>query len=144
MNYILYESKKKRRIIMADIECIDTIKATTEKLEGIEALYTANAIDCLLGWKQNNGAEDLNKAKWYINRLLKEISTEEQKQEKAETCKERLKKEHPERTSVSAPRGCFCCPDQYGYAKIPDWCYCYPLTCIKCWDRPVENTEEKE
>lgn len=54
------------------VECIDALKAATTGLEGIEAVCTANAIKYLWRWKQKNGAEDLRKAVWYINRLIGE------------------------------------------------------------------------
>lgn len=52
------------------IECIDGIKAAIEGLEGYEAFCTANAIKYLWRWKRKGGAEDLKKAKWYIDYLL--------------------------------------------------------------------------
>ena len=55
------------------IECIDALKAATTGLEGIEAICTANAIKYLWRWKFKNGAEDLKKAIWYINRLIAEL-----------------------------------------------------------------------
>lgn len=55
------------------IECIDAIAAATEGLNGIEAVCTANAIKYLWRWKRKNGAEDLQKAIWYINRLLQNV-----------------------------------------------------------------------
>lgn len=55
------------------IECIDALKAATAGLEGIEAVCTANAIKYLWRWKRKNGAEDLRKAIWYINRLITEL-----------------------------------------------------------------------
>lgn len=55
------------------IECIDALKAATTGLEGIEAVCTANAIKYLWRWKFKNGAEDLKKAIWYINRLIAEL-----------------------------------------------------------------------
>lgn len=54
------------------VECIDALEAATTGLIGIEAVCTANAIKYLWRWKHKNGAEDLKKAKWYIDRLLKE------------------------------------------------------------------------
>lgn len=56
------------------IECIEAIKAATVNLTGIEAVCTANAIKYLWRWKDKNGAEDLNKAIWYIKKLIKEES----------------------------------------------------------------------
>jgi len=55
------------------IECIDALKAATVGLEGIEAVCTANAIKYLWRWKRKNGGEDLRKAIWYIENLIKEV-----------------------------------------------------------------------
>ena len=55
------------------VECIDCLEAATEGLIGIEAVCTANAIKYLYRWKRKNGKEDLLKAQWYINRLIKHI-----------------------------------------------------------------------
>lgn len=55
---------------MGKIECIDAIEAATDKLEGMEAFCTANAIKYLWRWKGKDGATDLAKAKWYIDRLI--------------------------------------------------------------------------
>lgn len=55
------------------VECIDAIEAATKDLTGFEGLCTGNAIKYLWRWKHKNGAEDLRKAKWYIDRLLKAI-----------------------------------------------------------------------
>lgn len=52
------------------VECIEAIAAATVGLEGIEAACTACAIKYLWRWKRKNGAEDLCKAKWYIDHLL--------------------------------------------------------------------------
>lgn len=62
------------------IECIDAIKAATEGLTSIEAVCTANAIKYMWRWKWKNGAEDIDKAIWYLNRLKKEINTEKAKE----------------------------------------------------------------
>ena len=52
------------------IECIDALEAATSGLQGIEAFCTANAIKYLWRWKLKNGEEDLQKAVWYVNRLI--------------------------------------------------------------------------
>ena len=57
-----------------NVECIDAIKAATVGLTGIEAVCTANAIKYCWRWKEKNGAEDLDKAIWYIQKLKKEIT----------------------------------------------------------------------
>lgn len=56
------------------VECIEALKAATHGLAGIEAVCTANAIKYLWRWKFKNGVEDLEKAKWYINRLIQEVT----------------------------------------------------------------------
>lgn len=55
------------------IECIEAIKAATIGLMGMEAVCTANAIKYLWRWKRKNGTEDLRKARWYLDRLIKEV-----------------------------------------------------------------------
>ena len=55
------------------VECIDALEAATKDLMGIQAVCPANAIKYLWRWKKKNGREDLEKAKWYIDRLLKEV-----------------------------------------------------------------------
>ena len=57
------------------IECIDALAAATINLKGIEAVCTANAIKYLWRWKQKNGVEDLEKARWYIDKLIRENNT---------------------------------------------------------------------
>lgn len=52
------------------VECIDAIQSATEHLTGIEAVCTANAIKYLWRWKLKNGAQDLRKAKWYVDKLI--------------------------------------------------------------------------
>lgn len=58
------------------IECIDAIKAATVGLTGIEAVCTGNAIKYMWRWKFKNGAEDIRKAMWYLEKLLKEVESE--------------------------------------------------------------------
>jgi hypothetical protein len=56
------------------IECIDAIKEATKGLLGIEAVCTANIIKYVWRWKFKNGVEDLRKARWYLDRLIDEVS----------------------------------------------------------------------
>ena len=57
------------------VECIDALESATTGLQGIEAVCTANAIKYLWRWKRKNGVQDLEKAKWYIDRLIKAEET---------------------------------------------------------------------
>ena len=59
------------------IECIDALKAATVNLKGIEAVCTANALKYLWRWREKNGVEDLKKSIWYIERLIKEVETDD-------------------------------------------------------------------
>lgn len=54
-----------------EIQCIDAIKSATIHLKGIEAVCTSNAIKYLWRWKDKNGIQDLQKAQWYIEYLIK-------------------------------------------------------------------------
>ena len=55
------------------IECIDALKAATVSKPGIEAVCTANVIKYLWRYEEKNGIEDIKKARWYIDRLIKEL-----------------------------------------------------------------------
>lgn len=55
------------------LEAIDVIKAFTEDLKGVEAVDTANIIKYICRWKKKNGVEDLKKAQWYLNDLIKTV-----------------------------------------------------------------------
>ena len=55
------------------IECIEAIKAATVGKTGIEAVCTANVIKYVWRYEEKNGIEDLRKARWYLERLIKEV-----------------------------------------------------------------------
>lgn len=59
------------------LETIDVIKAFTENCVGIEAVCTANVIKYVCRWKKKNGLEDLKKAEWYLNYLIRNIELKE-------------------------------------------------------------------
>ena len=60
------------------IECIDALKAATVGKRGIEAVCVANVIKYLWRYEKKNGIEDVRKAKFYIERLLKELEEGQQ------------------------------------------------------------------
>ena len=60
------------------IECIDALKAATVGKRGIEAVCVANVIKYLWRYEKKNGIEDIRKAKFYIERLLKELEESQQ------------------------------------------------------------------
>ena len=59
------------------IEVIDVIEAFTDDLYGIEAVCQGNAVKYLLRWPNKNGIEDLEKCKWYIDKLIASIKKHE-------------------------------------------------------------------
>lgn len=58
------------------IECIDAIEAALTGLTGGQAYSTGAAIKYLWRWNRKNGLEDLEKAAWYVNRLIGEAKAE--------------------------------------------------------------------
>lgn len=67
------------------IEVIDVVEAFTEELTGIEATDTGNIIKYICRWKNKNGIEDLKKAQWYINHLIKHIENKNELKESNES-----------------------------------------------------------
>ena len=63
------------------LETIDAIEAFTEDLTGIEAVCTGNVIKYISRWKKKNGIEDLKKAEWYLQRLIRHEEIEESKKQ---------------------------------------------------------------
>lgn len=60
------------------IEAIDAIEAFTSDLNGVEAFDTGNAIKYICRWKNKNGVQDLQKAIWYLEHLIKHIEKEKE------------------------------------------------------------------
>lgn len=58
------------------VECIDALESATEGLRGIYAVCTANAIKYLWRWRRKGGVEDLKKAKFYIEHMIKRLEDE--------------------------------------------------------------------
>lgn len=55
------------------VECIDAMAAATVNKLGIEAICVSNVIKYLFRYETKNGLEDVRKAAWYLNRLIKEL-----------------------------------------------------------------------
>ena len=58
----------------AGIECIDAIRAATG--DGYEYYLQGNIIKYLWRYRYKNGAQDLKKAQWYLDRLIEEKEDE--------------------------------------------------------------------
>lgn len=52
------------------VECIDAIESAVSGLSGVEAFLTGQVMKYTYRWPDKNGAEDLRKAGWYLNRLI--------------------------------------------------------------------------
>ena len=57
------------------MEVIDVIRAFTKDLNGAEAFDIGNVIKYVLRYKKKNGIEDLKKAVWYLNDVIKMLET---------------------------------------------------------------------
>lgn len=58
------------------IECIDAIQAAFGN-ETVKDFCLCNAFKYLWRHRNKNGVEDLKKARWYLNRLIREMEVEE-------------------------------------------------------------------
>jgi hypothetical protein len=56
----------------SEIECIDAIKASMTK-EQFKGYLKGNVQKYIWRYEQKNGVEDLKKAQWYLDRLIKEL-----------------------------------------------------------------------
>jgi hypothetical protein len=54
-------------------EVIDVITDVTRDMVGIEAVCVGNIIKYVARYKHKNGVEDLEKARWYLNKLIDSI-----------------------------------------------------------------------
>ena len=55
------------------LETINVIEAFTFDLKGIEATDTGNIIKYISRWKKKNGLQDLQKARFYLNKLIDHV-----------------------------------------------------------------------
>lgn len=56
-----------------EVECIEAIKSATINKTGIEAVCVGNVIKYLWRYEEKGGVESVKKAKWYLERLIKEL-----------------------------------------------------------------------
>jgi hypothetical protein len=63
----------------ANIECIDAMKAMSEgsDVSSHEAYCWQNSFKYLWRWPYKNGVEDLKKSRWYLDRLIAEVESNE-------------------------------------------------------------------
>ena len=53
------------------VECIDAIESAVHAMQGERAFLTGQVIKYMWRWPMKGGIEDLNKAKWYLERLIR-------------------------------------------------------------------------
>ena len=53
------------------IECIDAIESATINKKGLDAVCTANIIKYVWRCEEKNGLEDMKKALWYLEKMIK-------------------------------------------------------------------------
>ena len=58
------------------IECIDAIKASMTK-EQFEGFCKGNVLKYVWRYENKNGLEDLEKAEWYLDKLIKSVGYEQ-------------------------------------------------------------------
>lgn len=57
------------------VECIDALKSALGP-EGFKGFCSGNVIKYTWRYQCKNGVEDLEKAKWYLEELIKELESE--------------------------------------------------------------------
>ena len=58
------------------IECIDAIKASMTK-EQFDGFCKGNVLKYVWRYESKNGLEDLEKAEWYLDKLIKSVGYEQ-------------------------------------------------------------------
>jgi Protein of unknwon function (DUF3310) len=52
------------------LQCIDVIEYMVKDLTGEKAFLTGQVVKYMWRWKKKGGREDLEKAQWYLSRLI--------------------------------------------------------------------------
>lgn len=55
------------------IEAIDAIKAAVATAPPVQAVFVANILKYVWRYREKNGKQDLLKARWYLDELIKEV-----------------------------------------------------------------------
>jgi hypothetical protein len=59
------------------IEAIDAIKAAVTTAPPVQAVFVANILKYVWRYREKNGKQDLMKARWYLDELIKEVSKDD-------------------------------------------------------------------
>ena len=55
------------------IEAIDAIKSAVTTAPPVQAVFVANILKYVWRYREKNGIQDLRKARWYLDELIKEV-----------------------------------------------------------------------
>jgi len=55
------------------VECIEAIKAAVTTAPPVQAVYVANILKYVWRYREKNGMQDLLKARWFLDELIKEV-----------------------------------------------------------------------
>lgn len=55
------------------VECIEAIKAAVTTAPPVQAVYVANILKYVWRYREKNGIQDLLKARWFLDELIKEV-----------------------------------------------------------------------
>lgn len=69
------------KIERIDVKCIEAIKSATMGKSGFEAYLVGNIIKYLWRYNQKNKIEDLQIAKWYVDKLVEYKEAEKLREE---------------------------------------------------------------
>lgn len=61
------------------VEAIEIIEWVSDKSNGAEAYLIGSVFKYLLRYKFKNGVEDLKKARWFLDRLIKRLDVQNDK-----------------------------------------------------------------
>ena len=56
------------------IEAIEAIKAAVTTAPPVQAVFVANILKYVWRYREKNGKQDLLKARWYLDELIKEVA----------------------------------------------------------------------
>jgi hypothetical protein len=57
------------------IEAIEAIKAAVTTAPPVQAVFVANILKYVWRYREKNGKQDLLKARWYLDELIKEVES---------------------------------------------------------------------
>lgn len=62
--------QRPKHYLQGKVECIDAIESAVQNLTGMEAFCTGTALKYLWRHDLKGGTEDLEKCRWYLDRII--------------------------------------------------------------------------